>query len=332
MDTIKLSQGEIKITNKVFIDSTVKALNTDALFGYYIKPHGKKHILVNYKNPGDFFTMKKKYYYKTINVDDTKKIYNELISKYPELDSVELKMWFINLELIQNKGYSIASAFEKMVNNFNLTKVSYKYILPIYINKTIYNYIDYTGITEEELIVLIEKLLDIGSNLEYYLGINYQEFIDKAIQNKRTEFIEMLIKSNSNLTEVFIKKFKPKFGLKFITALFDKKEYNRIQYYIYKESLTPSQREEFLPKMITHIYAFSFSVTYEDYIELFEGKIEITRFPYKKWIQNTKDKVEMYKKMKPYMDLNARKEIMISMITNCNSNKSLDDLLKVFIE
>lgn len=114
--------------------------------------------------------------------------------------------------------------------------------------------------------------------------------------------------------------------------MFDKKEYNRIQYYIYKECLTPSQRDEFLPKMITHIYSFSNSVTYDEYIQLFESKIEITQFPYKKWIQYTKDKVEMYKKMKPYMDLSARKEIMISMITNCYSNETLDDLLKVFIE
>lgn len=331
MDTIKLSQGEIKITDKVFIDTNIKKTITDSLFGYYTKPHGKKKILVNYTNPGEFFSMKKRYYYTTICDSETIKLYKDLVQKYPELDSVELKMWFINIEISQNKEYSVASTFEKMMKNFGLKKVSYKYIIPCYLSRSINHYIDYSGITEDELIKLIENLLTEQCPLEYYLGNNYDEFVEKTIQNKRMEFVEMLINSNSTLSEKFIKKFKPKFGLKFITTIFEKKEFTRIQYYLFKDSLTPSQRDEFLPKMITQIYSFNQEVTYEDYLQLFEGKIEITKFPYKKWIQNSKDKVEMFKKMDRYMDLQTRKEIMVSMISNCYSKESLNELLSVFI-
>lgn len=331
MDTIKLSQGEIKITDKVFIDPNVKKTLTDSLFGYYTKPHGKKQILVNYQNPGDFFSMKKKYYYITSNESETIKLYFNLVQKYPELDSVELKMWFINLEISQNKNYSVASTFEKMMQNFGLKKVSYKYIIPCYLSRSINHYIDYSGITEDELIKLIENLLTEQCPLEYYLGNNYDEFIEKTIQNKRMEFVEMLINCNSTLSEKFIKKFKPKFGLKFITTIFEKKEFTRVQYYIFKESLTPGQRDEFISKMISQIYSFNCEVTYEDYLQLFEGKIEITKFPYNKWILNSKDKVAMFKKMDPYMDLGSRKEIMVSMIKCCYSKESLNELLKVFI-
>jgi hypothetical protein len=331
MDTIKLSQGEIKITDNVFINPNVKKTITDSLFGYYTKPHGKKQILVNFKNPGEFFSMKKKYYYATSCESETIKLYKDLIQNYPELDSVELKMWFINIEISQNKSYSIASIFEKMMQNFGLKKISYKFIVPSYMSRSISTYIDFTGITEDELIKFIENLLTEQCSLDYYFGNNYEELIEKTIKNKLMEFVEMLINKNSTLSEIFLKKFKPKFGLKFITTLFDKKEYNRIQYYLYKESLTPSQRDEFLPKMIPQIYSFNHEVTYDDYLQLFEGKIEITKFPYKKWIQNSKDKVEMFMKMDKYMDIQTRKEIMVSMIQNCYSKESLNELLKVFI-
>jgi hypothetical protein len=328
MDTIKLSQGEIKVTDKVFIDTNVKRTITDSLFGYYTKPHGKKQILVNYQNPGEFFSMKKRYHYNTSTESETIKLYNDLIQKYPELNSVELKMWFINIEISQNKSYKMSSIFEKMMQNLGLKKVSYKFIIPYYMTRSISHYIDFTGITEDELNKFIENLLTEQCPLEYYFGNNYDEFIEKTIQNKRMEFVEMLINKNSTLSEKYMKKFKPKFGLKFITNIFDKKEYTRIQYYVYKESLTLSQRDEFLPKMIPQIYSFNQEVTYEDYLQLFEGKIEITKFPYKKWIQNSK---EMFKKMDQYMDLQTRKEIMVSMIKNCYSKESLNELLKVFI-
>ena len=332
MDIIKLSQGEIKITDNVFIDSSIKKNDTDVLFAYYTKPHGKKHILVNYKNPGEFFKMKKQYYYKTSNIKDYLKIYKNIIEKYPELDSIELKMWFINLELLQNKSYSVVSTFESLIKEFNIKKVSYKLICPYYITRIIYDYIDYTGITEDELIKFIEAILNEQCQIEYYLGNNYESFVEQIIQNKRMEFVEMLIKKNSSIFEKFMIKFKPKFGLKFITDLFEKKEYSRIQYIIYKDSLTQTQRIEFLPKMIQQIYSFNHQVTYDEYLELFEGKIEITKFPYKKWFQNSKNKIEMYKKIKPIMDISVMKDVITSMIQSTYSKDSLNELLKIFID
>jgi hypothetical protein len=331
MDRIKLSQGEIKLSDKAYIDKSIKLVETDALFAYYTKPRGKKQILVNYQNPGDFFMMDNRNYYTTKSQRDTIELIQNLIKMYPELDSVELKMWIINLEIIQSKSY-ITNLLTDMMKTFNLKTVSYKYIIPVYINKSIYDYIDYTGITEDELILYLERIIDNPSNLDYYLGLNYIEFIEKTIQNKKPELIEMLIRKKSNISEKFIKLFKPKLGLKLITSIFDKKEYNNIQYCVYKECLTESQREEFLPKMKEHIYAFNYNVTYEDYLELFEGKIEITKFAYKKWIMNSKNRIEMYKKMKPYMDIYGRKEIIIKMIEDCFTNDSLDNLLKIFID
>lgn len=332
MDTIKLNQGEIKVTDKVFIDSNILKQDTDVLFAYYIKPHGKKNILVNYRNPGDFFSMKKRYFYVTKSLDEGYTLYTKIIQMYPELDSIELKMWFVNMELIQNKGHSMSSSLQKCLLKYNINRISYKFIIPVYISNSLEKYIDYTGITEDELINLIEKILNEQCNLSNYFGYNYLEFIEKVIQNKRTELVELLIKKNqtNDLEKIFIK-LKPKFGLKLITQLFDKKEYSSIQYYIFKESLTPSQREEFLPKMIEQIHSFNWLVSYEDYLQLFEGKIEITKFQYKKWIQNSKDKVEMFKKMEHFIDFRSKKDVIISMIQNCYSDESLNELFKIFI-
>jgi hypothetical protein len=333
MDTITTSKGDIKVTDKVYYDKNIKAQLTDVLFGYYVKPHGKKPILVNYKEPGELFSSKKKYTFKSNSEKETVQKYKDIVKDYPELDSVELKMWFVNLEVSQCDNYSLAGSMEKMFTLLNLQKIPYVCIEPIFISRNLNKYFDFTGITEDALLKFFEKLLKEGCLPEYYFGSNYHELIEKTILNKMTEFVEILIKYNQNLlVERYLKKFTPKFAIKFLTEFYEKKEFSPNHFYVYKYSLTEGQRDEFLPAMKNQSIAWNDKITYDDFLELFEGKIEISKFPLRKWIQGSKNKIELFKKFYPVMDLYTIKDITKYILDGCYSKEDLMKTLKILIE
>lgn len=244
-------------TSSDFINNDKEILNY--LFVSYKKPRGKKEIIANFEDPQDFYIYSKVSYKTTDSLDETYKIYNEIKTKYPELDNDNLLKWFINLESLQNHTIT-----KTILKEFLLNKKIDTNNLLTNPNENISEYI---------------SSFDIEKDFDYllYLIPNNKDLTDFIItQEDRNKYCLKRIESNFELDTPLLQKLKPKFSIKFLEKYFSQ-YITTTHYNIFKNCLSDGEKEVYLPFIQKEIDNIIHFITHEDFKKYFKNNCEMNK-------------------------------------------------------